>query len=149
MALITDILALKRLREVSGARQAAAQMRMAQAAARVFQLEERRSESARGLQDDQQQWAESLGRRPLDLPLAGAWSHAVLRRADELARIGGQISQAEEEKSRRGRELGAASVQADAISERTAAAEGRLRRKLEEASLAEAADRFARKAISS
>jgi hypothetical protein len=141
--------ALHEIAEVRRVQGLAAEGRLSSASAAVRQAEDRCSGQQARLEEDERLWSDALARPSLGLDEARAWSTEVLKSETLLhaARSDEHAARVEQERCRR--ELQDAHARTDAVRDLARTASRRLARFREEASLAEAADRFAARSVRS
>ena len=145
MRIHDDVRALGRIVEVRRIQRLAAEMQVADAVAAIHQLEGSRGENLDRLWEQEASWSREVSGGRFNLHLASVWSSAISIGEATIRQLSSRIDDAEDNKKRRCEDLHVAIARADAAEDLAKAASRRLTRLRDEASLAEMADRAARR----
>lgn len=136
---------LKAFAEIREAQQRAADARLAEAQRGVAHQEARLSAEQERQADRGEAWAVSAAQGRIDLPLALAWSHALLEGEVTVTRAARAVRRAEDRRDGARVASREAEARREAIDDVVTQATRRARRRAEEASIADAEDLYAQR----
>jgi len=142
MARRDQLQTLKAFVEIRSAQKLAASARVAEAQRALIRLE-KRLQSERGLQDGRREaWAATVANPRLDLQLSLAWARALMDGEAAVDQAARSAQRADARRDAARADARAAEARHDAAEDLAGAAARRARRRVDEASIADAEDRF-------